>query len=96
MRLLAFPLFIGAFYSCQSNKTEKPPDAAPAAVMAALDTSTASSFKNFPLNFDNDKVHYPAAILTTGSFHEDEPGIENCWPACKCWLLTVDLNEISL
>jgi hypothetical protein len=83
MRLLAFPMLIGAFYSCQSNKnkTEKAPGAATATIIKAMDTSAVaveeapqvdSNFKNFPADFGNDSIHYPAAILTTGQFHEDE------------------------
>ncbi|MBO9204004.1 MULTISPECIES: hypothetical protein [Niastella] len=100
MRLLAFPLFIGVFYSCQSKKTGKGPDSVSPAIIKAMDTvstamdtvSTAmdtatvaeeesplvdSNFKNFPIDFSNDSGHYPASILTTGQFHEDEVSRED-------------------
>lgn len=81
MRLLAFSMLIGAFYSCQSKKTEKKPDVATATtVIKAMDTTVAqdegplvdSNFKNFPVDFSNDSVIYPARLLTTGQSHEDE------------------------
>jgi hypothetical protein len=85
MRVLAFPLFIGAF-SCQSNKIDTPPNAATAAVIKALDTAAVAveeaplvdpNFKNFPVSFSNDSIHYPAAILTTGQFHEEEVSMDD-------------------
>jgi hypothetical protein len=86
LRFLAFPMFIGAFSSCQSSRTEKRPEAAAAAVIKAMDTSAVaveeaalvdSNFKNFPLDFGNKSVHYPASLLTTGEFHEDEVSKED-------------------
>lgn len=86
LRLLAFQLLIGAFYSCRPNKVEKHAAVvATAAVIKATDTTVAhedaplvdSNFKNFPVDFSNDSIHFPATILTTGQFHEDEVSEED-------------------
>ncbi len=83
MRVLAFPMFVGVFYACQSNKARTeapPPDVATAAVIKAMDTAAVAveeepvidpNFKNFPYG-DDDSTHYPATLLTTGQFYGEE------------------------
>jgi hypothetical protein len=78
-------MLIGAFCSCQSNKTEKKPDVATAPIIKAKDTTVAhdekplvdSNFKNFPVDFNKDSLQFPATLLTTGQFHEDEVSRED-------------------
>lgn len=85
MRLLAFPVFIGTFFSCQSGKKEKHPDAVSAAIKKTQDTTAAvkeepvadPNFKNFPLDLSSEGDAYPATVLTTGQFHEDEVSKED-------------------
>jgi hypothetical protein len=98
MRLLAFPMFIGPFFSCQSGKIEKHPDAVPVAIIKAMDTTASveeqpvadSNFKNFPLNFNSEDTAYAARVLTTGQFHEDEVSKED---AKRSWYGIFKNNE---
>jgi len=57
MRLLAFPMFFGAFYSCQSHKTEKRPAVAAASIIKAVDTTYNGIVYTLYATGNRKKVH---------------------------------------
>lgn len=87
IRLSAYPILVCTIVSCNSRNVKPVALAKADTVVARPDTPKAGNdewtidpgFQNYPLDFNNDSAdyNYPAHILTTGSFHEDEVSYED-------------------
>jgi hypothetical protein len=87
IRLFVYAALPYTFISCNTGKAKQPAIAKQDTFSVKRDTAAAdievfaidSNFQNFPLDFINDSAinRYPATILTTGTFHEDEVGKED-------------------
>ena len=82
IRLSVYAVLTYTFISCNSGKAKQAPIAKQDTLTSKRDTPAVdseafeidSNFQNYPLDFINDSavLKYPARILTTGQFHEDE------------------------